>query len=252
MMRSLRLLAPLAVAAVPLMAMPTAAHADSGTTYQTTLNEINGSGGSGSFTMTVDGNQATVNESFSGLAEQFDGAPYPHVQHIHIGAQGNCPTTSADKSNDGVISTTEGQPAYGSIGTTLGTKGDTSPAAGTDLKIAPAGGSTDYQRTFTLDSKTMSALESGTGVIVVHGLDPATLSKKAQGEKSDLVPSLPLAATSPALCGALTSMPTGGVATGAGSTNGIEDLGLLAMGGGMLAAGGALIATRKRATVKAR
>ncbi len=45
-------------------------------------------------------------------------------------------------------------------------------------------------------------------MIVVHGLDPATLSKKAQAEKSDLVPSLPLAATSPALCGALTAWPT--------------------------------------------
>ena len=45
--------------------------------------------------------------------------------------------------------------------------------------------------------------KANTGVIVVHGLDPTTLSAKAQAEKSDLVPSLPLAATSPALCGAL-------------------------------------------------
>jgi hypothetical protein len=73
--------------------------------------------------------------------------------------------------------------------------------------VAPSGGSFDYSRTFTLDSATMSALTAGKGVVVVvvHGLDPATLSKKAQGEKSDLVPSLPLAATSPALCGVLTA-----------------------------------------------
>jgi hypothetical protein len=96
----------------------------------------------------------------------------------------------------------------------------------------------------------MAALQAGTGVVVVHGLDPATLSKKAQGEKSDLVPSLPLAATSPALCGALASMPTGGVATGTGSTSGIEDLGLFAAGGGMLVAGGALLMTRKRSAAQ--
>jgi hypothetical protein len=84
-------------------------------------------------------------------------------------------------------------------------------------------------------------------VIVVHGLDPATLSKKAQGEKSDLVPSLPLAATSPALCGALSAMPAGGPQTGSGSTAGTEDLGLLGLGGGLLAlaAGGAIVANRR-------
>ncbi|HET7386254.1 MAG TPA: hypothetical protein VFJ19_06255 [Nocardioidaceae bacterium] len=241
----------MAAAAVPLAMMPGAAHAAGGTTYQTTLNAINGSGGSGTFTMTVQGNQATVNESWSGLASSFNGNPYPHVQHIHIGADGTCPTMSADKNGDGIVDTVEGQPSYGMIGTTLSTKGDTSAKAGTNIKIAPAGPSTNYQRTFTLNQATLSALQSGTGVIVVHGLDPTTLSKKAQGEKSNLVPSLPLAATSPALCGALSSMPTGGVATGYGSTGGIEDLGLFVLGGGLLAAGGAIFTTRKRAGSKA-
>ena len=61
----------------------------------------------------------------------------------------------------------------------------------------------NYSRTITLDAKTLASVQAGTAVIVVHGLDPATLCKQAQGEKSDLVPSLPLAATSPALCGTL-------------------------------------------------
>jgi hypothetical protein len=87
--------------------------------------------------------------------------------------------------------------------------------------------------------------------VVVHGLDPATLSAKAQKEKSDLVPSLPLAATSPALCGVLSSMPSGGVATGTGSTSGVEDLGLLAAGGGLVALAGGLVAARRRVSVKA-
>jgi hypothetical protein len=248
MRKTLRVLVPLAVAVLPFAMAPVAASAAAGSSYQTTLNPLNGSGASGMATITVHSGRADINVSWSGLPAKFGGGAYPHVQHIHIGAMGTCPTKSADTNNDGVISTTEGAPAYGGIGTTLSTKGDTSPKAGTNIKIAPGGGSTNYHRTINLSQATLKSLRSGTGVIVVHGLDPTTLSKKAQGEKSDLVPTLPLAATSPALCGALTSMPSGGVATGTGSTSGVEDLGLLALGGGLLAAGGGLIAMRKRAT----
>ncbi|HEY6932246.1 MAG TPA: hypothetical protein VI452_02510 [Marmoricola sp.] len=252
MHKGLRVLVPLAAAALPVAFMAPAATADSGTSYQATLNPLNHSNGSGMATVTVHGDTANIHVSWSGLASTFGGNPYPHVQHIHIGARGTCPTMSADKNGDGVISTTEGGPAYGTIGTTLSVKGDTSPNAGTDIKIAPSGSSTDYHRMITLSSDTLDALRSGTGVIVVHGLDPATLSKKAQKEKSDLVPSLPLAATSPALCGALSAMPTGGVATGNGSTAGIEDAGLLGAGGALAAAGGvAVYALRRRRATQA-
>jgi hypothetical protein len=178
------------------------------------------------------------------------------VQHIHIGAKGTCPTTSADANNDGVISTTEGGPSYGAIGATLSKSGDSSPAAGTTLTVAPSGASFSYSRTITLDSKTMASLKDGTAVIVVHGLDPATLSKKAQGEKSDLVPALPLAATSPALCGTLvasqmSSMPGGSADTGGGSTSGVQDQAVLGLGGALLAVGlgaGALGMRRRTAS----
>jgi hypothetical protein len=245
-----RLLVPLAAAALPFAALAAPAAAVSGTSYQTTLNPLNHSSASGMATVTVTGSQARVKVSWSGLAASFGGGAYPHVQHIHGGARGQCPTMAADQNGDGVVSTTEGAPAYGGIQTTLSTKGDTSPAAGTDIKIAPSGGSTNYARTIDLSGGALSALRNGTAVIVVHGLDPATLSTKAQKEKSDLVPSLPLAATSPALCGVLSSMPTGGVATGTGSTAGVEDLGLLLAGGGLLAAGGVLLTARKRATAR--
>jgi hypothetical protein len=251
MRRSTKMLLPLAAAAVPFALMAAPADADTGTSYQTTLNPVNGSSGSGMATVKLNGSSGTVNVSWTGLPAKFAGGAYPHVQHIHIAGQGQCPTTAADSNGDGVISTTEGGPAYGGIGTTLSTKGDTSPKAGTDIKIAPGGGSTSYNRTIALSSDVVKSLKAGTGVIVVHGLDPATLSKKAQGEKSDLVPSLPLAATSPALCGVLSSMPAGGVATGTGSTSGIEDLGLLAAGGGLLALGGGLVAARRRSVVQA-
>ena len=251
LMRStLRLFVPLAAAALPLVAIAAPASADHGETYQATLNSINGSNASGMATVDLSGNTGTVKLSWSGLPAEFDGGPYPHVQHIHGGAQGQCPTRSADKDNDRVISTTEGAPAYGGIVTTLSTKGDTSPAAGTNIKIAPAGDSTDYSRTIQLSSDAVSSLRDGNAVIVVHGLDPATLSKKAQNAKSDLVPSLPLAATSHAMCGALSSMPSGGVATGIGSTAGVENVGLLVAGGGLLAAGGALMVSRRRATAE--
>lgn len=249
MRTSARITAPLAAAAFALTAAPMgAAHAQNADgSYQATLNSINGSGGSGSVMIQVDGNQAQVNLNWSGLASTFKGGPYPHVQHIHIGGRGECPTQAADKNNDGIVDTPEGQPAYGGIGTTLSTKGDTSPKAGTNVKIAPSGASTDYSRSISLNQETMDALASGSGVVVVHGLNPAGLSQKAANAKSSLAPSLPLAATAPALCGALSSMPSGGVATGSGSTAGVENAGLLGLGGALVAAGAAaLVGMRRR------
>ncbi len=45
-------------------------------------------------------------------------------------------------------------------------------------------------------------------------------------------------------------MPSGGVATGTGSTSGIEDLGLLALGGSLAALGGVALVSRRRATAR--
>lgn len=241
-------LLPVAAAALPLALAPPA-QADSHE-YHATLDSINGSGGSGMMTLTLDGNQATVTESWTGLASTFQGGPYPHVQHAHIAGQGTCPTPSADENGDGIVDTVEGQPAYGMIGTTFSVKGDTSPKAGTNVKIAPAGSSTEYKRTFTLNDKTVESLRDGTAVVVVHGLDPKGLSKQAANAKSNLVPELPLAATAPALCGTLSAMPEGGPDTGTGSTGGLENVGTAALGGGLLAVAGAAYAVRRRTGVR--
>ena len=240
--KSLLLAAPVAALGLAALTLPGAASAAGATSYQAQLNALNHSSASGSVMIQLNGSQATITENVSGLAATFGGKPYPHVQHIHIGAQGTCPDASADKNGDGVISTTEGAPFYGGIGTTLSTSGDTSPAAGTTLTVAPSGASFNYSRTITLDAKTLASLQSGTAVVVVHGLDPATLSPQAQAEKSDLVPSLPLAATSPALCGTLTasqmsSVPGGSAGTGGGSTAGTQDETLIGLGGALVAAG---------------
>ncbi len=253
MKKSLLLSVPALALGAAALAMPGAASAAEGSSYQAQLNALNHSSASGTVMISLNGSQATITENVSGLADKFGGNPYPHVQHIHIGAQGECPTTAADGNGDGVISTTEGGPSYGPIGTTLSTSGDSSPAAATTLTVAPSGASFNYSRTINLDSKTMASLKDGTAVVVVHGLDPATLSKKAQGEKSDLVPSLPLAATSPALCGTLvasqmSAMPGGSADTGGGSTSGMEDQALLGFGGALLVAGlgAGAVAMRRR------
>jgi len=241
-------LAPVAALCVAAMGMPSAAAA--GTDYQATLNSLNHSSGSGSLSLSLNGNVATITEKVSGVAATFSKAPFPHVQHIHGGAMGTCPTMAADKNADGVVSTTEGAPSYGPILTTLHKSGDTSPAAGTNIKTAPSGASYNYSRTITLSAASVAAIKGGTAVIVVHGLDPSTLSKKAQAEKSELVPSLPLAATSPTLCGKLvvsqmSSVP-GGVNTGGGSTSGIQDENLYILSGGLLLAAGATMVARRR------
>ncbi|WP_370369615.1 hypothetical protein [Catenulispora sp. GP43] len=247
-----------AFATIPIaMVAGTAGAQSSGTaTYMATLDPLNHASGSGTLMLKLTGDQAVITENVQGLATTFMGAAYPHVQHIHIGAAGTCPGASADKNGDGVVSTTEGAPFYGGIGTTLSVSGDTSPAAGTDVKIAPSGGSFSYSRTITLDAATVSSIQAGKAVIVVHGLDPATLSAQAQAEPSDLVPSLPLAATSPALCGPLqvsqmSSVPGGGVNTGGGGTAGLQEPWMFGASAGLAAAaGGALYLRRRNADQK--
>ena len=59
--------------------------------YQATLAPLNNSNASGTLMITLNGDQATVTEHASGLAATFNNAPYPHVQHIHINGQGQCP-----------------------------------------------------------------------------------------------------------------------------------------------------------------
>ncbi|MFF0523013.1 hypothetical protein ACFYTC_30280 [Actinomadura nitritigenes] len=187
-------------------------------TYQARLRPLNHQTGSGRLTLRLRGSTATITERYSGLAATLDGRPYPHLQHIHGGARGMCPPASADRNGDGVISTAEGRPYYGPIQATLSVKGDITPQGGTNLNNAPKGPSVRYERTITLSPAAVASLHKGIAVVVVHGDDPRTLGRKARNEKSELVPSLPLAVTSPALCGVLKAIPAGGAGTGTGST----------------------------------
>ena len=78
---------------IAALAMPGTASAADTTSYQATLNPLNHSSASGTLTLSLNGSQATITEHVTGLAATFGGKPYPHVQHIHIGAMGTCPTT---------------------------------------------------------------------------------------------------------------------------------------------------------------
>ncbi len=238
--------------ATPAMAAAAAAADDA--SYQATLNPItaNKVTGNGEAWVTLNGDSATIKMTVNGL---LDGAP--HAQHIHIDGKGRCPTDAEATDHNGnlAISTPDGAPLYGTIGTSLTLTGDTSPAAALAIEDFPATGNFTYERTIDLDPAVVSNLENGTAVIVVHGID-----YNGNGKYDDVLgpspldKSLPLEATAPALCGPLAPMqtsavPQGGVATGGGSTaaNGVNTsavaVGALAL---FAAAGSAVLAYRRR------
>lgn len=222
------LLAPIAALAVALggLALPavfsTPAHAQtSPATYTAQLAPMNGTGSSGTVTISVEGNQATVTLKSSGLAPNL-----PHAQHIHIGGQHTCPTAGADANHDGHTTTTEGHPFYGDIMISLTTTGDVSANSGLAVDRMPtaaADGSVTYTRTFDLPPGVTPDMV-GQGVVVQHGIDYSKDGTYDGAAKSDLDPSLPEEATDPANCGKI--VPTGATAsttpaatTGAGSTD---------------------------------
>lgn len=276
-----RLLAVASIAGLTgltLIAPASATALDDTTTYQATLNPVplNTPEGaaSGNVTVTIVGDQATVSEEVKGLAstlptdlatlaalgipEAFAGAPFPHVQHVHINGGNACPTAAADTNGDGVISTVEGKPAYGGIGTTLSVSGATDMSTATDVTLAPSGGGFTYSRTFTINAETLSAIQANKAVIVVHGLDPATAPAASLTTPNSLGVTLPgqdkevaMIATAPALCGVLeasqmAAVPVGSADTGGGSMAATDNGWLFGIGAILLVAAGAVFLTRKR------
>ncbi len=188
----------------------------------------------------------------------------PHAAHIHFGAsaRNECPTASDNNAPalDGEtdphehFTTTEGAPAYGEIVVSLTKTGDTSPDSGLAVTRFAAEGDFEYSRGDVQVSKEVAqAILAGKAVVVIHGVDYDGDGAYSAGDRgvSDLDPSLPGEATDPALCGVLNasqmgSMPSGGVETGAGSTTGIENAGLIGAGALAAAAGGLVLIARRR------
>ncbi len=244
-------LAPLAIAAIvglPFAAVAPASAQEEATELSANLSQLNDSGVSGTAWGMLEGNTLEIKVEANGLL-----ANAPHAQHIHIGGQNACPDPSMEGTGfEGAIRVTDAIDSYGGVMVALTNEpGKTTPDAGLDVENFPTGETVDYERTIELPDDVAADIAAGDGVIVLHGVDHNDSGTYDGDQKSDLDPSLPSEATDPAACGAFDvaqmSMPEEGVATGGGSTQGIENGGLLALGAVALGAGAfGVVATRRR------
>ena len=200
--------------------VPRGKGADKTITLTATLEELNGSGASGTATAIVRNQKIQhIEVHAKGLTPNA-----PHAQHIHYGNQAlmECPTAEQDTNNDGRLTTVEGVPAYGPVVVSLTTTGDTTPASllAVDRYPVAAGGVYNYSRDnieFTDVAGTgyaggvgtakeiADSIRAGEGVVVIHGIDyngDGIYSLSAEGT-SELNPALPAEATDPAACGVL-------------------------------------------------
>jgi hypothetical protein len=257
---------------VAVMAPGLASAASASPMFQANLKPLNSSGASGTLTATLNGHKLKVKEHVNGVL-----AGSPHAQHLHFSSKAShtCPTASVMKNNkpddgsgdtpygnDKVIESVEARPAYGPPVVSLTTSGDTSGDSALALKRFPTAknGKIDYTRTVNLNDKQVKHLKAGELVAVVHGLDlngngkydvfgsNKNLTKSALADLAGVSDSFPLEGTAPASCGVLTAMPSGAPETGSGSTAGLENGDLFAIGGAAIVAAGATLALRKRAT----
>jgi hypothetical protein len=171
--------------------------------FQADLDPLNNSGASGTANLALEGDQLTTDIASEGLAPGL-----PHAQHIHGLEQAisECPTILNDQNGDNLVNTTEGEPSYGPILTSLTTEGDTSPESALAVDrfpVANEDGTLTYDRTFGVPTNVADRLEEF--AIVQHGVDlngNGVYDEEAAGP-SDLDPSLPQEATIPANCGVI-------------------------------------------------
>ena len=171
--------------------------------FQADLEPLNNSGASGTANLALEGDQLTTDIASEGLAPGL-----PHAQHIHglEQAMSECPTILNDQNGDNLVNTTEGEPSYGPILTSLTTEGDTSPESALAVDrfpVANEDGTLSYDRTFGVPTNVADRLEEF--AIVQHGVDlngNGVYDEEAAGP-SDLDPSLPQEATIPANCGVI-------------------------------------------------
>ena len=218
----------------------------------TQLAPLNGSGDSGSASVSIAGNQIFVRVETNGVSPNS-----PHAQHIHIGGTNTCPSSAAAGQNEpkDLIDTAEGQPSYGEVRVSLTTEGATgadSALAVERFPTANASGRYVYTRTLDLPSG-VTPDDVRNGVIVVHGISELFGDRAAyDGDpRSSLNPDLPLEATIPSLCGKLTGAqaspaPQGGVSTGGGGTAGGLPLPLVAGAVGLVGGMAVMLVAERR------
>ena len=231
MLKRSSLLAFLVGGFLVLSAVP--ASADTKVTAQ--LEESNGSGVSGTATLTAtdDGDLRVV------IHAEGHVPGVPHAQHIHGATSGAghymCPTMEADVDGDGLLTNEEASGEYGDVFMALTTEGDASAESGLAIDrmpVADSAGTIDYDRTFSADELPDGLVDQLEHVHVVqHGIDVngngeydiegAGVSTFAENLG---VPDVPEEATDPASCGVVTgamapTAPQGGVETGGGDTD---------------------------------
>jgi hypothetical protein len=223
-------------AATALLCLPTSAAAD--TTVKAKLVEQNGSGVSGTVSLTaLDSGGLKVVIHSQGLVPG-----QPHAQHIHGSAHGghfSCPTLKKnDTDSDGVLTNEEATGEYGTVFLALTTRGGATPQDGLDvdrMPVADSNGRLNYERTFSAKSVPDGLLEHLSSLHVVqHGIDANNNDKydvEALGvstfAESLGVPNVPEEATDPASCGVvqgagMTGRPRGGVETGGAPAPGLN------------------------------
>jgi len=227
-------LSPVFAANVSAQAATTAS-----TSYQVNLTQLNNSGTSGTATVSVDGNNATVTVRATGLSPN-----RAHATHIYVGGQAKCPTASADTNKDSYIDNNEAKSSRGDLRVSLTTSGDTSAnsaLAFNRMPVADKDGKVAYSRTFALPSG-VKAADLAKATLSLQGISTIFGSKVIyDGDKrSELTSDHAFETTIPAACGKLSTSPIGGAATGVGSINGIESPALFMTGA--IALAGAVIA----------
>src|SRR5215216_4897164 len=147
-------------AAAALLCLPMSAAAD--TTVKAKLVEQNGSGVSGTVTLTALGNgRLKVVIHSQGLVPG-----QPHAQHIHGSAHGGhfgCPTLKDnDKDGDGILTNEEATGEYGTVFLALTTTGGAKPEDGLAvdrMPVADSNGDLDYERIFGAETVPDGLLE---------------------------------------------------------------------------------------------
>ena len=233
-------------AAAGLLCLPATASAD--TTVKAKLVEINGSGVSGTATLTAtdDGGLKVVVKATGHVPGTF------HAQHVHGTGHGGhftCPSLKAnDADGDGVLTNEEGMGEYGAIFFPLTTKGSAKPQdalAADRMPVADAQGRINYERTFPADMVPEGLVEHLSELHVVqHGIDH---NKNGKYDLEALGPStfaenagksgVPEEATNPAACGVVQGAGAGDPARGGVDTGGAPAADVNAP----LAAGGAAL-----------
>ncbi len=206
------------------------------TTYQVNLTQQNRSGASGSATVSLNGSNVTVNLRATGLSPNL-----AHAAHIHSGGQAICPSPAADSDKDGFVNAKEADALVGPIKLSLTTSGDAAAASALAVDRMPKA---DAQGNLAAG---VTAADMARASIDIHGVSSLFNDKtRYDGDKrSDLDSKLAFEITAGAACGRLSSAPAGGLATGFGSTAGIESPVMLAFGAAALA-GAALLAFYSR------